>query len=83
MPLPHHMAFYNGKIVHMDYVGDPKDEFRRACQRIADNGAEGHVITPKAEVYAVTKSSRRAKLVTGEESDRVRASVLLLLDTTL
>ena len=35
----HHIVEYNGKTVIMDYV-QPKEEFKFACMRIIDNGAD-------------------------------------------
>jgi hypothetical protein len=66
--LPHHVAFYNGKAVVMDYVKDPKQEFKRAAQRVDDNtpygvGVKGHVLTPNGKVFELTHGSRSAKQV--------------------
>lgn len=58
----HHIAEYNGKQVVMDYVS-PKEEFKYACMRIIDNGANGIVICPDGKRYEVTQSSRKAKLI--------------------
>lgn len=55
----HHVAVYNGKLVPMDYVPSPKQEFMIAAFRIADNGFEGHVITPKGEVFFIPKGEAR------------------------
>lgn len=63
---PPHFAVYNDKVIPMDYIPDPKQQFRFAGQRIIDNNAEGFVVTPKGEVFSITKGSRRAKPVTGE-----------------
>jgi hypothetical protein len=72
MQLPaHHVAFYSGKAVLMDYITNKKEQFRRAAQRIADNGASGFVITPKGQVYAVTRDKRMASPVTGEHAEYV------------
>ncbi len=60
-----HIAVYNGKEVVIDYV-DPKNEFKRACQRIQDNikaGDKGFVITPDGLKYEISSGSRKAKLV--------------------
>jgi hypothetical protein len=59
----HHVAVYNGKTVVMDYIKNPKDEFKFACMRIIDNNASGIVITPKGKRYEVTQGSRTAKLI--------------------
>jgi len=58
----HHTAEYNGKVVCMAYV-EPKEEFKYACMRIIDNGANGIVITPDGKRYEVNQSSRKAKLI--------------------
>ena len=67
----HHIAVYNGKVVVMDYIANPRDEFKRAAQRIADNGAEGFVITPAGEVFTITRSSRKAKRASAKQSAEV------------
>lgn len=59
----HHLAVYNGKVVSMDYIKNPKDEFKYACMRIIDNGANGTVICPDGKQYEVTQSSKKAKLI--------------------
>ena len=59
----HHLAVYNGKIVSMDYIKNPKDQFKFACMRIRDNGAEGVVICPNGKKYEITQSSKMAKLI--------------------
>lgn len=59
----HHKAIYNGKIVLMDYIRNPKDEFKYACMRIIDNGADGIVICPNGEMYEVTQKSKKAKRI--------------------
>lgn len=64
----HHISSYNGKLVVMDYVKDPKMEFHIAAMRILDNGFEGHVITPKGEVFQILKSKRAAIKVHGQEA---------------
>jgi hypothetical protein len=66
-----HWAVYNGKAVEMDTT-PPKQQFKRACQRIIDNNHDGHVITPKGEVYVVARSCRMAKPVRDPaEAERV------------
>ena len=66
-----HTIFYNGKIVNMDYLGKkPKDEFKFAGMRIADNlstGGVGFIKTPKGEFYKVSNSNRSAKKASKEE----------------
>lgn len=71
----HHLAVYNGKAVPMDYITNPKEQFKRAAQRIVDNGASGHVVTPDGKVYAVGGGSKSAKLVTGDAAKAVIESV--------
>lgn len=61
----HHLAFYNNKMVIMNYV-DKKEEFKYACMRIRDNinaGDFGYVITPKNKKYLVNRESKIAKLI--------------------
>jgi hypothetical protein len=74
------LAYYNGKIIDMaSYVTDPKSRFHLAAMRITDNNAEGYVIetSSKSEkVYFISKASRMAKIVHGEERDRVLAEIL-------
>ena len=64
METKHHVAVYNGKRVVMDYIANPKDEFKRACQRIGDTGFSGHVECPNGDIYDVSQSSKAAKLRT-------------------
>lgn len=59
----HHVAVYNGREVSMDYIANPKDEFKFACQRIIDNGASGVVVCPDGKRYAVSQSNRKAVLL--------------------
>jgi hypothetical protein len=59
----HHIASYNGKNVVMDYIDNPKQEFRYACMRIIDNGANGIVICPDGKRYEVLQSTKTAKLI--------------------
>lgn len=70
----HHVVFYNGKIVEMSYVKNPKEQFKYAGMRIQDNlgtGAnptnEGYIRTPKGEFFKITKGSKTAKKVTVDE----------------
>ena len=65
----HHIALYGGKSIAIDY-GD-KQQFARACQRVHYNAGEGFVVTPENDVYAITRSSKRAKLVLGDERQAV------------
>ena len=60
--MKHHTAEYNNKIVVMDYV-EPKEEFKYACMRIIDNGANGIITTPDGKRYEISQSSRMAKLI--------------------
>lgn len=66
-----HTVLYNGKIVNMDYLGkNPKDEFKFAGMRIADNlstGGVGFIKTPKGEYFKVSNSNRSAKKVSESE----------------
>lgn len=71
----HHVAIYSGKTVDVGPT-NPKDDFRYAAMRVADNAGEGYVVTPKNEVFKITKASRRAKPVTGKERDDVLAKVI-------
>lgn len=74
----HHRVLYHGKVVSMDYVSDPKDQFKRAGQRISDNikaGEKGHIVTPKGEVFEVTRESRKARLLSGDEADKVKSQL--------
>lgn len=59
----HHRVAYNGACVAIDYVSTPKMEFHIACMRILDNGANGYVLTPKAEIFAVQQGKRSARRV--------------------
>ena len=61
--MEHTQAIYNGKTVTMDYIKNPKDEFKFACMRIIDNGTNGVVVTPDGKRYEVTQNSRKAKLI--------------------
>lgn len=63
-----HYALYDGKVIPIDYA-TPKDQFRRACQRVHDNATrDGHVVTPKGQVYNISRSFRAARIVTGDEA---------------
>lgn len=59
----HHRVAYSGACVTIDYVRTPKMEFHIACMRILDNGANGYVLTPKAEVFAIEQGKRCARRV--------------------
>lgn len=72
----HHQVSYNGKVVSMDYVSDPKDQFKRAGQRIADNigsGQKGHILTPKGQVYEISAGSKKARLLSGDEAEAAKS----------
>jgi len=66
----HHIAVYNNKEVVMDYVKNPKEEFKYACMRIYDNLGtgptptdKGYVICPDGKKYEISRDSKKAKLV--------------------
>jgi hypothetical protein len=66
----HHIVKYNNRTVIMNYVL-PKEEFKYGRMRISDNlgtgkdsTQEGYIITPDNKVYLITRSSRKAKLIT-------------------
>ena len=64
--MDHCIAVYNNKQVIMDYIDNPKDEFKFACMRVRDNlesGSVGYVITPKGNKYLITREAKMAKLV--------------------
>ena len=66
----HHIAIYNNKTVIMDYIDNPKEEFKYACFRVRDNlktGTVGYVITPKGKKYLISRESRKAKLITEKD----------------
>ncbi len=63
-----HLAVYNGKVVSMDYIKNPKDQFKYACMRIIDNGANGIVICPNGDKYEVNQNSKKAKLIKNESN---------------
>ena len=64
-------ALYDGRTVPMDYIVNPADRFKRAAQRIADNGFDGYVVDDQRAVYAVTRSRKTAKRCDGATSERV------------
>lgn len=65
----HHVAIYNDKIITMDYVPNPKQEFMIAAYRITDNGFDGHVVTPHGHVFFVPKNfPRKNKKLSDEEA---------------
>lgn len=70
-------AFYNGKVVDMAYVQDPKKRFSLAAYRIQDNMAEGYVLDGE-KVYKISKRGGTAKLVAGDEREVVLAEVRAL-----
>ena len=70
----HHIAMYNNKEVVIDYVKNPKDEFKVACQRIYDNLGTGptptdvgYVLCPDGKKYEISRTNKRAILVKEEE----------------
>lgn len=75
------LAYYNGKIVDMSYVNDRVPDKRRrfslACCRVTDNAKDGYVIEGD-KVFYTSRTMRTAKLVSGEERDRVLAEVAKL-----
>lgn len=63
-------AYYNGKLVLIDYIEDPKRRFRVACQRVHDNlpaGQVGYARDEQGKVYLISRESRQAKPVTNQE----------------
>jgi hypothetical protein len=72
-------AFYNGKVVDMGYIPDPKRRFSFAGMRVLDNAASGYVIDG-ARVYSVSHAYRSAKVVTGDAADAVLAEVVANLN---
>lgn len=73
--LLNHQIYYNGKIVDMGYVLNPKEQFKLGAMRISDNlgtdkkikETEGYIKTPNGKIYKVNSSSKSAKLLSGEE----------------
>lgn len=79
-PTDTHQVYYNGKVVNMDYIKNPKEQFKYGAQRIADNlGTGGHtenvgyVKTPDGKIYEVSRSSRKAKPLTGDALETAKA----------
>jgi hypothetical protein len=73
MKSKHHIAAYNNKAVIMDYISDKKREFSAACMRIVDNAADGYVLTPKGDVYAVVRGKKLAAILCGDEKAQAMA----------
>lgn len=71
-------SFYNGKVVSMNYIPDPKKRFSFAGMRALDNAKEGYIIDGE-KVYHVSHAFRLAKLVTGADRDRILEEVLRIL----
>lgn len=74
------LAFYDGKVVDMAYAMAavaPKRAFSVACMRVTDNTREGYVIED-GKVYRVSRAFRSAKIVTGDDRERVLADVAKL-----
>ena len=67
-------AFYNGKLVDMDYVPDPKRRFNFAGMRVSDNASKGYVLDGE-KVYAITRASRTAKLLSGDDREAALAEI--------
>lgn len=63
------LSCYNGKVVDMKYIQDPKRRFAMACMRIHDNGARRGLVQEGDKIYLVTAGSRKAKLLSGTERD--------------
>ncbi len=78
------LAFYNERIysdkplkgkVTKQYL---KNQFNRLCMRVAMNSDCGYVITPEKEVFKINiHESRLAKLVLGEEREKILSHTLL------
>ena len=71
-------AIYDERIVTMDYIVNPADRFKRAAQRIVDNGFDGYVVDDQRAVFEVTRSRKTAKRCDGATSDRVLAELTTL-----
>lgn len=74
--MKHHIIAYSGKVVVMDYISEKKREFNVACMRIIDNGANGYILTPKGDIYAVEQGKRTARPV--KENEEKAAALVLL-----
>ena len=73
----HHLVAYNDKLVSMRYIETVKDQFKYAGMRVHDNSApEGFIITPKGEVFRVTRGRRMAIRLDEVESDKIRSAVV-------
>lgn len=59
----HHVVYYNGKEIVIDYADTPKQEFSLGGMRINDNAQEGILVTPKGEQYYISRASRKAKRI--------------------
>jgi hypothetical protein len=70
----HHIAVYNDKVVPVE-MDNPRDEFKSAAMRVVDNASKGFVVTPKGEVFALSRETRMAKRVAGSEKEAVLATV--------
>jgi hypothetical protein len=69
-----HQVYYNGKVVDMGYITNPKEQFKYASQRISDNLGTGgnteevgYVKTPDGKIFEVSRSNKSAKLLSGDE----------------
>lgn len=69
----HHVAVYSGKAVMLDGTKPKNEEFRSAAMRVYDNAGEGFVIAPDGSVWAITKSSRKAKPASAKEASEAVA----------
>lgn len=65
---------YNGKVVSMDYVPDPKMRFSLACYRVRDNAGTGYVMEGD-KVYRISPASKMAKILTGEAREHALAEI--------
>lgn len=57
---------YNDKLVSMDYIGNPKDQFKFGCMRIQDNlctGNIGYIKDINGKIYQIERGKRKAKLI--------------------
>ena len=69
-----HQVYYNGKVVDMAYIKNPKEQFKYASQRISDNLGTGgnteevgYVKTPEGKIFEVSRKNKSAKLLDGEK----------------
>lgn len=73
---PRVTCHYQGKVYDMNYIPYPKQRFSYACMRIHDNSAWPGYVVEGEKVYAITRGSRMAKIVTDDtERARVLADV--------